>query len=299
MVGGRVTRWAPGGLIVLIAGIVLAGCAAPLRIDDRYRAVSQDSRVQFIVLHYTGIDFDRSLQRLKVDAIDLVQFHWWDYAQPRWLEALGWLDEARVAGKVRNVGGTNFDTAHVEAILAAGIPLASLQVQYSLLDHRPEKRLAALCERRGVALLCYGSVAGGFLGDRWLGAAEPAGELENRSLVKYKLIIDDFGGWAAFQRLLRALRRIADRHGADLASVASRYVLDRPGVAAVIVGARSAAHVAANAGVFAFSLDAADRAEIAGVLAVAAALGVGHQRRPDGVDAGGDRLEQAAARHHR
>ena len=215
---------------------------------------------------------DRSLQRLKVDAIDLVQFHWWDYAQPRWLEAIGWLDDLRIAGKVRNVGGTNFDTSHVEAILAAGIPLASLQVQYSLLDHRPEKRLAALCARHNVALLCYGSVAGGFLGDRWLGAPEPTGALENRSLVKYKLIIDDFGGWAAFQRLLGTLRRIADRHGVDIASVASRYVLDRPGVAAVIVGARSAAHVAANAGIFDFALDAADRAAIAAVLADALPL---------------------------
>lgn len=215
---------------------------------------------------------DRSLQRLKVDAIDLVQFHWWDYAQPRWLEAMSWLNEQRLAGKVRNVSATNFDTDHVEAMLGAGIPLTSLQVQYSLLDHRPEKRLAALCARHNIALLCYGSVAGGFLGDRWLGAPEPTGELENRSLVKYKLIIDDFGGWALFQRLLRTLRAIADKHGVDIATVATRYALDRPGVAAAIVGARSAAHVAANAAIFSFALDDADRPALAAVLAAAKPL---------------------------
>ena len=147
---------------------------------------------------------DRSLQRLKVDTLDLVQFHWWDYAQPRWLEALRVLDDLRQAGKLRHVGGTNFDSRHVQRILEANIPLISMQVQFSLLDPRPESGLAALARANGVGLLCYGTVAGGFLSDRWLGAREPTGALENRSLVKYKLIIDDFGGWPLFQELLRA-----------------------------------------------------------------------------------------------
>ena len=191
---------------------------------------------------------DASLRRLRVEALDVVQFHWWDYAEPRWLEALHWLDAMRAKGKIRHIGGTNFDTPHVAAILSAGIPLLSLQVQYSLLDHRPENGLVALCRRHGVALFCYGSVAGGFLSDRWIGAPEPTTGLENRSLVKYKLIIDDFGGWGLFQELLATLRRIADRHATDVATVASRAALDRPGVAAVIVGARTRAHLAANVG---------------------------------------------------
>ena len=101
----------------------------------------------------------------------------------------------------------------MRAIIEAGIPLASMQVQYSVLDRRPENGLSALCRAHGVGLICYGSVAGGFLSDRWLGQQEPAQPLANRSLVKYKLIIDDFGGWTLFQELLRALRRVADRHG--------------------------------------------------------------------------------------
>ena len=208
-----------------------------------------------------------SLQRLKVDCLDLVQFHWWDYAQPRWLDALHWLDGLRARGKIRHIGGTNFDTPHVAAIVAAGIPLVSMQVQYSALDHRPQNGLATLCARHSIALLCYGSVAGGFLSDRWLGAPEPVGQPENRSLVKYKLIIDDFGGWTLFQELLAALRSIADRHRADIATVASAYVLAQSNVAAVIVGARNRAHVSANANAAKLVLTTQDHAAIAAVTA--------------------------------
>jgi aryl-alcohol dehydrogenase-like predicted oxidoreductase len=210
---------------------------------------------------------DRSLRRLKVDTLDLVQFHWWDYAEPRWLDTLRALDDLRRDGKVRHIGGTNFDTAHVRQILDAGIPLVSMQVQYSLIDCRPEHGLAALCERNRVGLLCYGSVAGGFLSDRWLGANEPLGPFANRSLTKYRLIIDEFGGWPLFQELLAALRRVADRHGLDVATVASSAVLMRPGVAAVIVGATSRAHLAANTGVAGLRLTSADHAEIAAITA--------------------------------
>ena len=124
----------------------------------------------------------------------------------------------------------------------------------------------ALCRDHDVKLLCYGTVAGGFLGDGWLGAPEPEGPLENRSLVKYKLIVDEFGGWRLFQELLRACRQVADRHCVDIATVASRHVLDRPGVAAVIVGARNAAHARANAAIGALRLDAEDRAALDAVL---------------------------------
>jgi aryl-alcohol dehydrogenase-like predicted oxidoreductase len=208
---------------------------------------------------------DRSLRRLKVDTLDLVQFHWWDYAEPRWLDALRALDDLRRDGKVRHIGGTNFDTAHVRQILDAGIPLVSMQTQYSLIDHRPEHSLAALCGAHRVGLLCYGSVAGGFLSDRWLGAKEPLGPFANRSLTKYKLMIDEFGGWTLFQELLAALRRIADRHQVDVATIASSAVLTRPGVAAVIVGATSRAHLSENSAIAATRLTPADRAEIAAI----------------------------------
>lgn len=76
----------------------------------------------------------------------------------------------RREGKVRNVGTTNFDTPHIAEILKAGIPLVSQQLQYSVLDQRPSRSLAKLAAENDVKFLCYGSVAGGFLSDKWLGS---------------------------------------------------------------------------------------------------------------------------------
>jgi aryl-alcohol dehydrogenase-like predicted oxidoreductase len=210
---------------------------------------------------------DESLRRLRTERLDLVQFHWWDYAVPGAVQAMVWLDEIRRAGKIRFVGATNFDTPRTAAILDADVPLLSMQTQYSLLDTRPENGLADLCADHDMVLLCYGTVAGGFLSDHWLGRPEPVGALENRSIVKYKLIIDEFGGWDLFQALLRAIRAVADRHGVDIATVASRLVLDRPGVAAVIVGARNATHAHANAAIGDLRLSDVDRAMVEAVLA--------------------------------
>lgn len=212
---------------------------------------------------------EQSLRRLGMERLDLVQFHWWDLSMGGYVDALGWLQELRDEGKVRNVGTTNFDSDRIGEILDAGIGLVSQQLQYSVLDRRPSHRLASLAARSGLAFLCYGSVAGGFLSDRWLGSAEPEMPLENRSLVKYKLIIDDFGGWDLFQTLLRALRTVADRHEADIATIASAWVLRQPQVAAVIVGARNQAHALANARILEVDLDKADLAEIGAVIAEA------------------------------
>ncbi len=210
---------------------------------------------------------ETSLKRLRAERLDLVQFHWWDYAVPGYIDAAGWLVELQREGKIELLGGTNFDTGRTAELLAAGMEVASLQVQYSLLDNRPEHGLVDLCRRNDIHLLCYGTVAGGFLSDRWLGAPEPKPPFENRSLTKYKLIIDDFGGWALFQQLLAALREIADRHDTDISSVASRAMLDRPAVAGIIVGARNRSHLASNVGLTDIALTGADRAAITAVLA--------------------------------
>ncbi len=210
---------------------------------------------------------ETSLKRLRAERLDLVQFHWWDYSVPGCVDAAGWLAELQREGKIEHLGGTNFDTAHAAELVDAGFELVGLQVQYSLLDNRPEHGLVRLCRERNVRLLVYGTVAGGFLSDRWLEVAEPQAPFENRSLTKYKLIIDDFGGWDLFQRLLRTLRRIADRLGSDVASVASRAILDRPMVAAVIVGARNGAHLARNVALSSLPLTPFDHAEIDAVLA--------------------------------
>jgi aryl-alcohol dehydrogenase-like predicted oxidoreductase len=209
---------------------------------------------------------DRSRQRLGVAALDLVQFHWWDYALGDWFAALSALAEEQARGAVRHLGVTNFGTPHLQRMLEAGLPIVSHQLQYSMLDRRPAREMAALCAQYGVGLLCYGALAGGFMHRRWLGAAEPQEPLENRSLVKYKLIIDDCGGWERFQELLRLLDTIATRHQVGIGTIAIRWVLDQPGVAGVIVGARDASHLGETLAAAALALTSQDRDELSGFL---------------------------------
>ena len=198
---------------------------------------------------------DRSLRRLGVERLDLVQFAWWDYAVPRYVETASWLDELRREGKIRLLGATNFDVPRLTEIVDSGVPLATHQIQYSLLDRRPERGMVRFCVDRGIRLLTYGTLGGGFLAGRYLDRPEPEPPLANRSLVKYRLMLDEFGGWERFQELLRTLARIASRHAVDIANVAARWVLERQGVAATIVGAFDAGHLDQNLKVFGFELE--------------------------------------------
>ena len=209
---------------------------------------------------------ERSLGRLGVERLDLVQFHWWDYEVPRYLEIADALARLRQQGKIRLVGLTNFDTARLSAIVDRGVPIASHQVQYSLLDRRPVTSMVDACRARGISLLCYGTLAGGFLSDRWLGGEKPPFPHANRSLTKYRLIIDEFGGWPLLQELLTVLGTIARRHDVGLGSVAIRSMLDRPQVAAAIVGATSARQLAATLQASTLRLNEDDRRAIQQVL---------------------------------
>lgn len=209
---------------------------------------------------------DRSRARLGMDRLDLVQFHWWDYDQTRCTETLLHLKALQQAGKIDRIGGTNFDAAHLADFAAAGAPLTSIQVQYSLLDRRPAGGFTATAAASGTGLICYGALAGGFLSARWLGQSDPADTLSNRSLIKYRLIIDECGGWDAFQALLSVLNAVARRHDVPLSAVAARWVLDQPGVAAVIIGARHAGHLVDTLAIAGLRLSAADHATIAAAL---------------------------------
>jgi aryl-alcohol dehydrogenase-like predicted oxidoreductase len=184
----------------------------------------------------------RSLSRLGVEALDLVQFHWWDFGVPGYVEVMGWLEALKKEGKIRYLAVTNFDAGHLAELVEAGADVVSDQVQYSVLDRRPERVLAPYCREKDIALLCYGALAGGFLTGRYLRMTEPPRELENRSLVKYRLILDEIGGWTRYQAVLEALAGAASQAGVSMASAAVRWVLDRPGVAATITGIDTLAH---------------------------------------------------------
>ena len=211
-----------------------------------------------------------SLSRMGVDRLDLLQFHWWDYADSGYLDALKHLADLRDEGKIRHLALTNFDTERLRIITEHGIRIVSNQVQYSLVDRRPAAQMAAFCQEHGIALLTYGTVLGGLLSEKYLGRSEPQrGELATASLQKYKNMIDAWGGWALFQELLAALEPIADKHRVEhrqyRRSLRPRSV--GGGRRHRRRAARVAQHIADNARVFDFALDADDRAAIETVLA--------------------------------
>ena len=208
---------------------------------------------------------DLSCQRLGVETIDLLQFHWWQYEHPAYLDALRHLDALRARGRIRHLALTNFDAAHLRVVLSSGIKIVSNQVCYGCLDMRAAGEMTALCAEHGVKLICFGVLAGGFLSDKWVGLPEPAvDDINDWSKMKYKRFVDIIGGWDRLQALLSALHAVGAKHGASVANVAVRYIMQQPAVAAVIVGARlgQSSHIQENLAVFGFSLDESDRAQI-------------------------------------
>lgn len=206
-----------------------------------------------------------SRRRMGVESLDLMQFHWWEYRDSNYLDALKYMAELQQEGKIKHLALTNFDTEHLQIILEQGIKIVSNQVQFSLVDRRPEVKMIQLCEQNNVKLFTYGTVCGGFLSEKYLGKPEPNPmNLETVSLRKYKNMIDAWGGWSLFQELLNVLNKIANKHQVSIPNVAVRYILDKAAVAGVIVGARLgiAEHIANNAQVFNLTLDREDIAEI-------------------------------------
>ena len=113
------------------------------------------------------------LDRLGVDKVDLLQFHWWTFEHPAWLDALHEMARLKEEGLIGAIGVTNFDAAHLALALADGVPVATNQVSFSLVDRRAAGALSELCARTGVKLFAYGTLCGGFLSDKWLGKREP------------------------------------------------------------------------------------------------------------------------------
>ncbi|WP_306148302.1 MULTISPECIES: aldo/keto reductase [unclassified Roseibium] len=212
---------------------------------------------------------DRSLQRLKIDRLHLVQFYWWDTSIGAPVKAMETLKRCQEKGKIAHLGVTNWDVKETAPYLDAGTDLVSTQVQYSVLDRRAAKVLAPWGAAHDVQLLCYGTLAGGFLTENWLGKPDPGFQFENRSLIKYRLIIDEFGSWDRFQTLLLLLNDIGRRHSVSLSSVATRWVLQQSQVAAAIVGARYARHLPKTLEVFQFELDSEDLSRIDALLQTA------------------------------
>eukprot|EP00271_Cylindrocystis_brebissonii_P015867 TRINITY_DN38915_c0_g1_i1.p1 TRINITY_DN38915_c0_g1~~TRINITY_DN38915_c0_g1_i1.p1 ORF type:complete len:510 (+),score=52.55 TRINITY_DN38915_c0_g1_i1:464-1993(+) len=209
----------------------------------------------------------RSCSATGFSSLDLVQFYWHDYNQRNFVQTAQYLAEIQAEGKIRCLGVTNFDTPRVQAMLDGGVPIVASQVQYSLLDRRAENVHADFCLRNGISILPFGTVAGGFLTDKYVGMpyeeAQKTLRVDTYSKSKYLSVLSQVGGWSVLQNLLNTLRSIADKHQTSVANVSTRWVLQQPAVAAVIVGARNARHVDDHRRLFKFSLDDADLEAIA------------------------------------
>lgn len=104
-----------------------------------------------------------ALLKMGITTLDLLQFHWWDYNDTNYLNALDYLSELRDEGKIKHVGLTNFDTERMQVMLDHGLNLVSNQVQYSLIDLRPEVKMEKFCKQHDIGLLTYGTLCGGVI----------------------------------------------------------------------------------------------------------------------------------------
>jgi aryl-alcohol dehydrogenase-like predicted oxidoreductase len=208
----------------------------------------------------------RSLHRMDVNSLDLLQFHWWDYNNPYYMDALKYLSDLRDKGLIKHLGLTNFDTERTQIMIDSDIQIVSNQVQYSIIDRRPEVKMIPLCLKHNIRILAYGTLCGGLMSERYFGRLQPpsTADLDTLSLRKYKKMIDAWGGWALFQELLSTLNRIVQKYDVSIANVATRYILDKPAVAGIIIGARLGIsdHINNNTQVFNFSLDKSDYDDI-------------------------------------
>jgi aryl-alcohol dehydrogenase-like predicted oxidoreductase len=201
-----------------------------------------------------------SLRRLGTDHIDLYQLHQPDPDVPI-AETLGALSELVRAGKVREIGCSNFSAAQIGEAQAVAARrktarFVSVQNEYNLLHREPEAEVLRECERVGAAFLPYFPLASGLLTGKYRrGAAAPAGSRLARPRFAKKLADADF-------ERVDALRKFAESRGHTLLELAIAWLLARPVVASVIAGAMTAEQIAANARAAEWKLGSEDVAAI-------------------------------------
>lgn len=254
------------GTAEVISGAFRKSLTAPEEVKLFTKWVPEPGKVSKATIRKA---IEKALSRLQTDQLDLLQYHAWLYPDPSWLDTLFELQELKKQGLIKHLGVTNFDAAHLRIALASGIELVSNQICYSLLDQRASGEMKAVCEAYDVKLLAFGTLAGGFLSDRWLNKPEPnVDESYTWSQMKYKRFIDQVGGWADFQALLSVLQTIAQKHQVSIANVATRFIMDQPHVAGVILGARLGQndHIEENTKLVGISLKEEDSKRIQEVL---------------------------------
>ncbi len=196
-----------------------------------------------------GAALDRSLERLGMDSIDLYQVHW-PFPVIRNDALMGRLADAVKAGKVRQVGVSNYSEARMRAAHAAlakhGIQLASNQVNYSLVQRAPERNgILKACRELGVTLIAYSPLAQGALTGKYgPGRGKVAGIRRYRGY---------FRSLSKLMPLVEQLEAIGRAHDRTAAQVALNWLARQPGVLP-IPGARNGRQARENAAAIDFAI---------------------------------------------
>lgn len=212
-----------------------------------------------------------SLKRMCVKRIDLLQFHWWDFKFPGWLDAMKYLFELKKEGLILAIGVTNFDTAHLRILVSSGYRIVSNQVHFSLLDMRAVKEMSTFCLEQKIQLLAYGTLAGGLLTQKFLGQPPPnIAHIQTWDWSKMKyyrfLKLQGPDHWRKLQKLLDVLQNIAEKYtkqtgkNITIANISSRFILQQPAVGGIIIGTRLglSQHISTNKLLFSFTLSIDD-----------------------------------------
>jgi aryl-alcohol dehydrogenase-like predicted oxidoreductase len=210
---------------------------------------------------------DASLRRLGVESIDLYQVHAWDPLTPL-DETWRFLDDAVAAGKVHYVGLSNFTGWQLQRVadlaeFRGWSRPVTLQPQYNLLVREIEWEIVPACLENGLGLLPWSPLGGGWLTGKYRRDERPTGAT--------RLGEDPERGVEAYDRRSRvertwdvidAVREVAEGRGVSMAQVALAWLVDRPGVTSVILGARTVEQLEDNLGAAGLHLTAAETATL-------------------------------------
>jgi aryl-alcohol dehydrogenase-like predicted oxidoreductase len=215
--------------------------------------------------HHIIRGVEASLQRLGIDHIDLYQVHEWDGLTPL-EETLEALDTLVRSGKVRYVGCSNYSGWHLMKALAVSDTrgyqrFVSQQIYYTLLGREAEYELVPISLDQGVGILVWSPLAGGLLSGKYRREAKPQGEARHLTDWDEPPVRD----WEQAYDVIEAVVRVAEAHGVSAPEVALAYLLRKPGVASVIVGARNDEQLEANLKAVDLHLSDSDIAELEAV----------------------------------
>ncbi len=200
---------------------------------------------------HLSLALDASLRRLNVETIDLYQLHAWD-PLTRLEETLRFLDDAVRAGKINYVGLSNFtgwqlqkavDIAEFRGLSAP----VSMQPQYNLLARAVEWEIVPACQAAGLGMLAWSPLASGWLTGKYRrGEPAPAGTRVVENADEGMRIWNQRGQSQQTWQVLDAVRTVAEGRGVSLAQVAIAWLMARPAVSSVILGARSMDQLTGN-----------------------------------------------------